>query len=451
MLFLGTSSTAISDGSTTNPIVIDGTSTTVTSGNVVLYNDQEYVWTGSKWEHLGQDSSFKTIQNEVSSPEANGNATAFIDTITQNANGVITATKKNVQFPSLSGGSATANDSTVVGGVTVNGHAVTVNKKTLTAGTNVTITGGSDSITIAAKDTTYTFSANNPTLAWGTTSTIGAAGGTTYKVTMPANPNTDIKVKQTQSTTSNYRALLMGTSHNATPSELSAEETGQVYKNTSIVACPSTGEIVATKFTGALNGNAATATKATKDGSGNVITSTYTTKTTYNAHKHSAIYTPGGTVSKPTFTGSAVTSGKPDTTNVTTIYSITGVGTLPSASLNAGTLPSASLEKGTLPSLTFGAGGLPTLTASVENQCLTLSFGQGSLPSATLNQGSLPSLTFNAGAFPTLTFNAGSLPTRSNAISMPNTNHTHSVTASGSVSQPTFTGTQTTITTGTPE
>jgi hypothetical protein len=195
MLFLGTSSTAISDGSTTNPIVIDGASTTVTSGNVVLYNDQEYVWTGSKWEHLGQDSSFKTIQNEVSSPEANGNATAFIDTITQNANGVITATKKNVQFPSLSGGSATANDSTVVGGVTVNGHAVTVNKKTLTAGTNVTITGGSDSITIAAKDTTYTFSANNPTLAWGTTSTIGTAGGTTYKVTMPANPNTDIKVK----------------------------------------------------------------------------------------------------------------------------------------------------------------------------------------------------------------------------------------------------------------
>ena len=41
------------------------------------------------------------------------------------------------------------------------------------------------------ENTTYTFSASNPTLAWGTTSTIGAAGGTTYKVTMPANPNTN--------------------------------------------------------------------------------------------------------------------------------------------------------------------------------------------------------------------------------------------------------------------
>ncbi len=40
-------------------------------------------------------------------------------------------------------------------------------------------------------NTTYSFSASNPTLAWGTTSTIGTAGGTTYKVTMPANPNTN--------------------------------------------------------------------------------------------------------------------------------------------------------------------------------------------------------------------------------------------------------------------
>ena len=37
-------------------------------------------------------------------------------------------------------------------------------------------------------DTTYTFTSNNPTLTWGTTSEIGTAGGTTYKVTMPAKP-----------------------------------------------------------------------------------------------------------------------------------------------------------------------------------------------------------------------------------------------------------------------
>lgn len=155
MRFLGTSATVISDGSTANPITIGYTSTDVSAGNVVLYGSKEFVWTGSAWEELGNEGSYKVQQTAVSSPSASGNATAFIDSISQNAQGVITATKKNVQFPTLSGGSAAAADATVVGGVTVSGHAVTVGKKTLTAGNNVTITGATDKITIAATDTTY--------------------------------------------------------------------------------------------------------------------------------------------------------------------------------------------------------------------------------------------------------------------------------------------------------
>ena len=57
----------------------------------------------------------------------------------------------------------------------------------LTAGSNITINGN----TISAKDTTYTFTANNPTLAWNTTSKIGTIGGVEFNVTMPANPNTN--------------------------------------------------------------------------------------------------------------------------------------------------------------------------------------------------------------------------------------------------------------------
>ena len=56
----------------------------------------------------------------------------------------------------------------------------------LTAGSNITINGN----TISAKDTTYTFTANNPTLAWNTTSKIGTIGGVEFNITMPANPDT---------------------------------------------------------------------------------------------------------------------------------------------------------------------------------------------------------------------------------------------------------------------
>lgn len=57
----------------------------------------------------------------------------------------------------------------------------------LTAGSNITINGN----TISAKDTTYTFTASNPTLAWNTESKIGTIGGVDFKIKMPANPNTD--------------------------------------------------------------------------------------------------------------------------------------------------------------------------------------------------------------------------------------------------------------------
>ena len=42
--------------------------------------------------------SLKGLQSPVSSPSTSGNATAFIDSISQDAEGNITATKKNVNF-----------------------------------------------------------------------------------------------------------------------------------------------------------------------------------------------------------------------------------------------------------------------------------------------------------------------------------------------------------------
>jgi hypothetical protein len=46
-------------------------------------------------------SGYKTTQDPVNDPIASGNATAFIDSITQNANGEITITKKNITAADL--------------------------------------------------------------------------------------------------------------------------------------------------------------------------------------------------------------------------------------------------------------------------------------------------------------------------------------------------------------
>ena len=112
MHFRGTTTTAITDGSTTNPITISGSSYTAVAGDVVLRevttgNIFEYIWTGSAWEMLGRDTSFKVTQTAVSSPAANGNTTAFIDTISQDTNGNITVTKKNLDTSGTWSGTAT--------------------------------------------------------------------------------------------------------------------------------------------------------------------------------------------------------------------------------------------------------------------------------------------------------------------------------------------------------
>lgn len=79
---------------------------TFVAGDVVVYDSSEYVYDGTGWRELGSESSFKTIQDAVSSPSVSSSgtttATAFIDTISQDANGVITATKKNLPTASTS-------------------------------------------------------------------------------------------------------------------------------------------------------------------------------------------------------------------------------------------------------------------------------------------------------------------------------------------------------------
>jgi len=60
MHFRGTSTVAITDGSTVNPTIsgYDFHGNGDNAGDVVLYNAQEYVWTGSSWELLGDEGSY---------------------------------------------------------------------------------------------------------------------------------------------------------------------------------------------------------------------------------------------------------------------------------------------------------------------------------------------------------------------------------------------------------
>lgn len=215
-------------------------------------------------------------------------------------------------------------------------------------------------------------------------------------------------------------------------------------------------------------------------------------------HTHTASYTPAGTVTTPTFTGTSATSGAPSGT--TTVASSTHThnytpagtvgatftgtqGTVSTSYTPAGTLnaPAFTGTAGTTTSISgtstvyqiTGTGTLPTLTASVSNRCLTLTFAQGTLPTrASVNvalsshtHGYTPSGTVAAPTFTgtkatisaaftpagtvaaTFSGTAASTTSISGTTKVGSSNHTHSVVAKGSIGSLTFTGTTATITT----
>lgn len=401
------------------------------SGNATAFIDSisqsangEITVTKKNVQFPDYSNTYKKIQTAVSSPTASGNTTAFIDTISQDAQGKITVTKKNVQFPDYSntyqpkGNYKTVQ--TAVSDPTASGSA-TAFIDSISQDTNGKITVSKKNITAAALglDRAMSFLGTTTTaLTDGATTnpiTINRASTTAAKGDVVIISGTDQEFIWTGSAWEEFGNAsshsIKGHTHTVTHnpagtiSKTSITPAGTVSQPTFSGSAVNSGENTGTNFSAAPGGHKHSVTAA-----GTVSQPTFTgTEATITIS-----HTPAGTVSQPTFTGTAVTSGKPDTTNVTTIYSITGVGSLPSASLSAGTAPSH----------TYTA---PSLTASIANKCMTFSWSAGSH-------------SFSAGTYPTLTFSAGSLPTRSSAISMPNTNHTHSVTAAGTVSQPTFTG-----------
>lgn len=65
MHWAGYTTTALSDGDTTNPIVIDGDNYTAKAGDVVAYKngskEMEYAFNGTKWQEFGSTGSIKAL------------------------------------------------------------------------------------------------------------------------------------------------------------------------------------------------------------------------------------------------------------------------------------------------------------------------------------------------------------------------------------------------------
>ena len=90
MHFIGSSSTAVTDGGTETPTIDGYSGTAKTAGNVVLYSGKEYIWTGSAWQLFGDEGSYalKTVKVEGTGVLGGGGTLESNRTITHNTSGI---------------------------------------------------------------------------------------------------------------------------------------------------------------------------------------------------------------------------------------------------------------------------------------------------------------------------------------------------------------------------
>ena len=59
--WLGVTTTALTDGASTNPITINGDSVTATNGDIAAYGDSEFIFNGSIWQEFGSTGSLGAL------------------------------------------------------------------------------------------------------------------------------------------------------------------------------------------------------------------------------------------------------------------------------------------------------------------------------------------------------------------------------------------------------
>lgn len=171
---------------------------------------------------------------------------------------------------------------------------------------------------------------------------------------------------------------------------------------------------------------AGSVSQPTFTGTAATIAKTGTTATTVASEEHKHSVTAAGTVSKPTFTGTAATIAKTGTTG-TTVASSTHTHTIDGLKVTA---PETSSGSGvyrltfTTVSATTGITGTVTVAAQAHTHSYT--------PAGTVSQ-------------PTFTGTAVTSAAPSETVDVAAQEHTHSYTPAGTVSKPTFSGTAATI------
>lgn len=110
--WIGVTTTALTDGDTTNPITVNGESVTAKLGGMASYSGSEFVWNGSAWQEMGKNNfgalAFKSSASGDYTPAGSVAITKGTDT-TDSVTGVASVGTLPDAYFTVSGETATFN------------------------------------------------------------------------------------------------------------------------------------------------------------------------------------------------------------------------------------------------------------------------------------------------------------------------------------------------------
>ena len=218
-------STAFGDIVTHNSSEYAASSHTHTKSQITDFPTLATVATSGSYTDLSNKPTIPTVNNAILTIQKNGTT---VKTFTANASSNVTC---NITVPTktsdltndssfLTSHQAVSNSApTLAWGTTstigtVGGTALTV-KMPANPNTNTTYSAGTG-LSLSGTTFSVTSTAGTSTLAWNSEVTLGTVGGLAIKAKLPANPNTDTKVTQTVTTGNSVYPVLLCATANAT-------------------------------------------------------------------------------------------------------------------------------------------------------------------------------------------------------------------------------------------
>ena len=287
--FLGASSTAITDGGTQKP-TINNVEVTPNAGDIVVYNNGEFIWSGTTWIELGDlsglgDLAYKdsasgsiTPTGTVSKPTFTGSSSNVTITAADNTSGNYQP-KGTVSKPTFSGTAATISSSA-----------------TYTPAGSVSLTKTNKTTTVSAASSGTTTYTPGGTVGTPTISVKTAGSTTTIKNPTSKTVVTDMSVAEPSATAASGALAYYSVSGETLTLKQIVETTGASISTSDVTVKNGDAAYQSSQpsWTGTavrlVTGNISTADSASFSGTEATISS-------------SASYTPAGGVSQPTFTG----------------------------------------------------------------------------------------------------------------------------------------------------